>query len=193
MGGNSLKEWKNQEKQHFFLWTTYKLPSLPRKTKQFDANIIWEKSEENNVQRKKRKQKKKKEKKRKGRKGKKKKGEISVRFSRARVCVRAFQPQCCFFAVTSVTRREENRRKFDRKVRKWGEIEEKQRGKMCFSLWFRVLFKPLPHYFVKIHSKTTGNHLEDNDLSISLWHLWQQKDKTPCQCARTRAREKACL
>ena len=48
-----------------------------------------------------------------------------MRFSRARVCARAFQPQCCFFAVTSVTRREEVRSKYDRKARKLGEIEEK--------------------------------------------------------------------
>ena len=38
-----------------------------------------------------------------GKEREKKEGEISVRFSRTRVCVRAFQPQCCFFAVTSVT------------------------------------------------------------------------------------------
>ena len=63
------------------------------------------------------------------------KGEISVRFSRTRVCARAFQPQCCFFAVTSVTRREEVRSKFDRKARKLGEIEEKTtRKNVPFSM-----------------------------------------------------------
>ena len=67
----------------------------------------------------------------KGKRGKKE-GEISVRFSRTRVCARAFQPQCCFFAVTSVTQREENRSKFDRKVRKLGEIEEKTTRKNVF-------------------------------------------------------------
>ena len=40
-----------------------------------------------------------------GKEREKKEGEISVRFSRTRVCARAFQPQCCFFAVTSVTSR----------------------------------------------------------------------------------------
>ena len=55
-----------------------------------------------------------------------------MRFSLARVCARAFQPQCCFFAVTSVTQREENRSKFDRKVRKFGEIEKKNEEKCVF-------------------------------------------------------------
>ncbi len=45
-------------------------------------------------------------------------GEISVRFSRARVYARVFQPQCCFFAVTSVTRRE----KIGEKSMEKGEI-----------------------------------------------------------------------
>ena len=65
--------------------------------------------------------------------------EISVRFSRTRVCARAFQPQCYFFAVTSVTQREENRSKFDRKVRKFGEIEEKTTRKNVF---FSVVQSP---------------------------------------------------
>ena len=103
-----------------------------------------------------------------GKEREKKEGEISVRFSRTRVCARAFQPQCCFFAVTSVTQREENRSKFDRKVRKFGEIEKKQRGKMCFSLWFRVLFGRLSHPFVKFPSATTHNNIENNDLTRSL-------------------------
>ena len=70
-----------------------------------------------------------------GKEREKKEGEISVRFSRTRVCARAFQPQCCFFAVTSVTRREEVRSKFDRKARKLGEIEEKTtRKNVLFSM-----------------------------------------------------------
>ena len=136
MGGNSLKEWKNKGKQHFSLWITHKMTSLPYKKSSSILNTIWEKSEENNVQKKKWKQKNKKEKKRKERK---KEGEISVRFSLARVCARAFQPQCCFFAVTSVTQREENRSKFDRKVRKFGEIEEKTTRKNVF---FSVVQSP---------------------------------------------------
>ena len=69
-----------------------------------------------------------------GKEREKKEGEISVRFSRTRVCARAFQPQCCFFAVTSVTQREENRSKFDRKVRKFGEIEKKNNEEKCVFL-----------------------------------------------------------
>ncbi len=67
-----------------------------------------------------------------GKEREKKEGEISVRFSRTRVCARAFQPQCCFFAVTSVTQREEVRSKYDRKARKLGEIEEKTTRKNVF-------------------------------------------------------------
>ena len=81
---------------------------------------------------------------RKRKKGKKgKKGKREERFlcvSLARVCVRAFQPQCCFFAVTSVTQREENRRKIDRKVRKLGEIEEKTTRKNVFFSVVRSTF-----------------------------------------------------
>ena len=44
-----------------------------------------------------------------------------------------------FFAVTSVTQREENRSKFDRKVRKFGEIEEKTTRKNVF---FSVVQSP---------------------------------------------------
>ena len=74
-----------------------------------------------------------------GKEREKKEGEISVRFSRTRVCARAFQPQCYFFAVTSVTQREENRSKFDRKVRKFGEIEKKTTRKNVF---FSVVQSP---------------------------------------------------
>ena len=37
---------------------------------------------------------------------------LHLLFSCVRVCVRAFQQRCCFFAVTSVTRREKNGQKF---------------------------------------------------------------------------------
>ena len=61
----------------------------------------------------------------------KKEGEISVRFSRTRVCARAFQPQCCFL-LSQVSH---DGGKFDRKVRKLGEIEEKTtRKNVLFSM-----------------------------------------------------------
>ena len=75
-------------------------------------------------------------------------------------------------------------------IEKWensGKSKKKQRGKMCFSLWFRVLLGRLSHPFVKFPSATTHNNIENNDLARSLWHLWQQKDKTLCT-ARVRVR-----
>ena len=72
-------------------------------------------------------------------KEKEKEKEIFRCVSLARVCARTFQPQCCFFAVTSVTRREEVRSKFDRKARKLGEIEEKTTRKNVF---FSVVQSP---------------------------------------------------
>ena len=84
MGGNSPKEWKNQGKQHFFLWITHKMTSSPCKKNTSTLNTIWEKSEENKVQRKKWKQKNKKEKKRKGEK--KRRRDFGAFLSRVYVC-----------------------------------------------------------------------------------------------------------
>ena len=58
--------------------------------------------------------------------------------SRACMCAR-IPTAMLFFAVTSVTQREENRSKFDRKVRKIGEIEEKTTRKNVF---FSVVQSP---------------------------------------------------
>ena len=185
MGGNSLKEWKNQGKQHFFLWITHKIPSLSYKTRWFDADIIWEKSEENKLQRKKWKQKNKKEKERE----EKRRRDFGAFLSHTCMCTR-IPTAILFFCCHKCHTMGEN------SIEKWensGKSKKKQRGKMCFFLWFRVLFGRLSHPLVKFPSATTHNNIENNDLTRSLWHLWQQKDKTPCQCARTRAREKVCL
>ena len=135
MGGNSLKEWKNQGKLYFFLWTTHKMTSSPCK-KHFNTkhNLRKEWGKQSAKEKVKAEEQEGKEKER-----EEKKKERFRCVSLARVCVRAFQPQCCFFAVTSVTRREKNRRKFDRKVRKLGEIEEKTTRKNVF---FSVVQSP---------------------------------------------------
>ena len=161
-------------------------PHLAKNTS--TLNTIWEKSEENKVQRKKWKQKNKKERK------ERKKKERFLYVSLAHVYVRAHSNRNVVFLLSQVSHR--GRKIGVNSIEKWensGKSKKKQRGKMCFSLWFRVLFGQLPYPFVKFPSTTTHNSIENNDLARSLWHLWQQKDKTPCQCARTRAREKVCL
>ena len=130
--------------------------------------------------------------KRKGKRGKKKERFRCVSLSR--VYVRAHSNRNVVFLLSQVSHR--GRKIGVNSIEKWensGKSKKKQRGKMCFSLWFRVLLGRLSHPFVKFPSTITHNNIKNNDLAKSLWHLWQQKDKTPCQCARTRAREKVCL
>ena len=99
MGGNSLKEWKNQGKQHFFLWITHKMTSSPCKKNTSTLNTIWEKSEENKVQRKKWKQKNKKERK------ERKKKERFLYVSLAHVYVRAHSNRNVVFLLSQVSHR----------------------------------------------------------------------------------------
>ena len=189
MGGNSPKEWRNKGKQHFTLWNNQKMQCTPCKTNVSTLNAIWEKGKDNKVQRKKRKEKEKRR--------EESEEEEKERFrcaSLAHVYVRAHSNRNVIFLLSQVSHR--GRKIGVNSIEKWensGKSKKKQRGKMCFSLWFRVLFGQLSYPFVKFPSTTTHNSIENNDLARSLWHLWQQQDKTPCQCARTRAREKMCL
>ena len=49
---------------------------------------------------------------------------VRLVFSCVRVRARAFQQRCCFFAVTSVTRREKDRQKI---AEKFSETQEEKR------------------------------------------------------------------
>ena len=58
------------------------------------------------------------------------------------------------------------------------------------SLSFPAYILRLKHPSVKLHIRKTHNKLEYRTLSITVWHLWQQKDKNSCNArVRVRARE----
>ena len=59
------------------------------------------------------------------------------------------------------------------------------------SLSFPAYFLHLKHPFFKIHNRNPHNKLKDKTLSITAWHLWQQKEKNSCNArVRVRAKEK---
>lgn len=59
------------------------------------------------------------------------------------------------------------------------------------SLSFPAYFLHLKHPFVKIRNRNPHNKLKDKTLSITAWHLWQQKEKNSCNArVRVRAKEK---
>ena len=81
---------------------------------------------------------------------------------------RAFQQQCWFFAVTSVT--------LGRKMRKKNDdfLEKRWSKKRVFLCCF-IDFSGGKRWYVKIHTKTNHNPLYYRGLRSNVWHLWQQK------------------
>ena len=59
------------------------------------------------------------------------------------------------------------------------------------SLSFPAYFLCLKHPSVKLHIRKTLNRLKYKTLPITVWHLWQQKEKNSCNArVRVRARER---
>ena len=74
-----------------------------------------------------------------------------------------------------------------------GSNKTKKKGKTKgqkarFSLLFHRDSVLYISRFVEIYLKYMFNLLFISGLWWSLWHLWQQKDKNSCECARTRVR-----
>lgn len=106
---------------------------------------------------------------------------LSTSIPRARICARlptAILFFCCHKCHIQ-------RKSWWKNIHFWGLLKWKNRP---MSLSSPAYFLHLKHPFVKIHKRGSHNKLKYKTLSITAWHLWQQKEKNSCN-AHVRVRE----